>query len=147
MRRLEEDLAVLEEALQIALAAGISDNQSGLFIGRDDNRLTEASGLYLRGEKLLAAEIQVLQARIKASSLIPVVRDLHAENDLMKSIRIDTSNASAYTLEKPATPPTGRDAPKTQSILALALGMGGILGVLTARMRTAIRNRQARAST
>lgn len=146
VRRLEEDLAVLEEALQIARAAGISDNQSGLFVGRDDNRLTEASGLYLRGEKLLSAEIQALQARIQASSLIPEVRDLQAENELLKSIRIDTSGAFAYTLEKPATPPTGRDAPKTQLILALALVLGGMVGVLTALIRTAIRNRQARAA-
>lgn len=146
VRRLEENLAVLEEALQIARAAGIQDNQSGLFVGRDDNRLTEASGLYLRGEKLLSAEIQALQARIQGSSLIPEVRDRQAENELLKGIRIDISDAFAYTLEKPATPPRDRDAPKTQLILALALVLGGMVGVLTALIRTAIRNRQARAA-
>jgi chain length determinant protein (polysaccharide antigen chain regulator) len=145
VRRLEEDLAVLQEALDIARVAGIQDNQSGLFVGRDDNRLTEASGLYLRGEKLLSAEIQALQARIQASSMIPEVRDLQAENELLNGIQIETSDAFAYTLEKPATPPTGRDAPKTQLILALAVVLGGMVGVLTALIRTAIRNRQARA--
>lgn len=74
------------------------------------------------------------------------MRDLQAENELLKSIRIDTSGAFAYTVEKPATPPTGRDAPKTQLILALALVLGGMVGVLTALIRTAIRNRQARAT-
>jgi chain length determinant protein (polysaccharide antigen chain regulator) len=144
IRRLEEDLALLEEALQIAKAAGIQDNQAGLFVGPDNNRLTEASGLYLRGQKLLSAEIQALQSKMGAAGLIPEVRDLQAENELLSGILIDTSTAMAYTLEKPATPPTGRDAPKTQLILALSIVLGGMIGVLAALIRSAIRNRQAR---
>jgi Chain length determinant protein len=112
VRRLEEDLALLEEALEFARIAGIEDNQSGLFVGQDDSRLTAASGLYLRGARLLNAEITALRTRIESASLIPVVRDLQAENEFLRGIRIDTSGAMAYTLEKPATPPTGRDAPK-----------------------------------
>ena len=144
VRRLEEDLALLEEALEIARIAGIEDNQSGLFVGRDDSRLTEASGLYLRGTRLLSAEIMVLRTRIESANLIPVVRDLQAENELLRGIKVDTSGAMAYTLEKPSTPPTGRDAPKTQLILALSIVLGGMVGVLAALIRSAIRNRQAR---
>ena len=146
VRRLEEDLALLEEALEIARIAGIEDNQSGLFVGRDDSRLTEASGLYLRGTRLLNAEIMALRNRIESANLIPVVRDLQAENELLRGIKVDTSGAMAYTLEKPSTPPTGRDAPKTQLILALSIVLGGMIGVLTALIRSAIRNRQARLS-
>ena len=144
VRRLEEDLALLEEALRIARAAGIQDNQSGLFVGRDDNRLTEGNDLYLRGEKLLLAEIQALENRVEASNLIPQVRDLEADNELLQGIQIDTTNAIAYTLEKPATPPTSRDAPKTHLVFALAVVLGGMIGVLIALIRTAVRNRQAR---
>jgi len=145
VRRLEEDLALLEEALRIAQSAGIKDNQSGLFVDRNDNRLTEASGLYLRGERLLRAEMQALKARISSSALIPEVRNLQAENELLKGIVIDTNSASSFLLEKPATPPTGRDSPKTKLVLALALVLGGMLGVLTALIRTAIRNRETKA--
>jgi chain length determinant protein (polysaccharide antigen chain regulator) len=145
VRRLEEDLALLEEALRIAQSAGIKDNQSGLFVDRNDNRLTEASGLYLRGERLLRAEMRALKARISSSALIPEVRNLQAENELLKGIVIDTKTASSFLLEKPATPPTGRDSPKTKLVLALALVLGGMLGVLTALIRTAIRNRKTKA--
>lgn len=136
---------MLEEALRIAQSAGIKDNQSGLFVDRNDNRLTEASGLYLRGERLLRAEMQALKARISSSALIPEVRNLQAENELLKGIVIDTNSASSFMLEKPATPATGRDSPKTKLVLALALVLGGMLGVLTALIRTAIRNRKTKA--
>jgi len=145
VRRLEEDLALLEEALRIAQSAGIKDNQSGLFVDRNGNRLTEASGLYLRGERLLRAEMQALKARISSSAVIPEVRNLQAENELLKGIVIDTNSASSFLLEKPATPPTGRDSPKTKLVLALALVLGGMLGVLTALIRAAIRNRKTKA--
>ena len=145
LRRLEEDLALFEEALRIAQSADIKDNQSGLFVDKNDNRLTEASGLYLRGERLLRAEIQALKARISSSALIPQVRNLQAENELLMGIVIDTKTASSFLLEKPATPPTGRDSPKTKLVLALALVLGGMLGVLTALIRTAIRNRKTKA--
>lgn len=146
IRRLEEDLALLEEALRVAKAAEIRDNQSGLFVDRTDNRLTEASGLYLRGERLLKAEMQALKARIDSASLIPAVRDLQAENELLRGITIDTSNASAFELQKPATPPSGRDSPRTNLVLNLSVVLGGMIGVLTALIRSAIRNRKARLS-
>ena len=146
LRRLEEDLALLEEALRIAKSAGIRDNQSGLFVDRTDYRLTEASGLYLRGERLLKAELQALKARIDSASLIPEVRNLQAENELLHGITIDTADASAFEIQKPATPPSGRDSPKTKLVLALSLVLGGMIGVLTALIRSAIRNRKARLS-
>ena len=98
----------------------------------------------MRGEKLLLAEIQALENRVEASNLIPQVRDLEADNELLQGIQIDTTNAIAYTLEKPATPPTSRDAPKTRLVLALALVLGGMIGILTALIRTAVRSRQVR---
>lgn len=147
VRRLDEDLALLEEALRIANTAGIRDNQSGLFVDRTDNRLTEASGLYLRGERLLKAEMQALKARIASASLIPEVRNLQAENELLRGITIDTAGASAFEIQKPATPPSSRDSPKTKLVLALSVALGGMIGVLTALIRTAIRNRKARLST
>jgi len=146
LRRLEEDLALLEEALRIAKSAGIRDNQSGLFVDRTDNRLTKSSGLYLRGERLLKAELQALKARIDSASLIPEVRNLQAENELLPGITIDTADASAFEIQKPATPPSGRDSPKTKLVLALSLVLGGMIGVLTALIRSAIRNRKARLS-
>ena len=143
-RRLEEDLALLEEAIEIARIAGIEDIQFGPFVGKDDGRLTKASGLYLRGTRLLNAEIMALRARIESANLIPVVRDLQAENELLRGIQIDTLGVMAYTLDKPATPPTGPDAPKTQLILTLSIVLGGLLGVMVALIRSAIQNRQAR---
>ena len=146
LRRLEEDLALLEEALRIAKSAGVLDNQSGLFLDRTDNRLTEASGLYLRGERLLMAEMQALKARIDGASLIPEVRNLQAENELLHGITIDTSDASAFEIQKPATPPSGRDSPKTKLVLTFSVVLGGMIGVLTALIRSAIRSRKARLS-
>ena len=142
--RREENLARLEEALQIARAAGIQDNQSGLFVDRNDNRLIGANDLYLRGEKLLLAAIQALENKIEASDSILQARELESDNALLKGIQIDTTNATAYTLDKPATPPTSRDAPKTLLVLALALALGGMTGVITALIRTALRCGKAR---
>ena len=144
-QRLEEDLALLEEALRIAQAAGIKDNQAGLFVDSNNNRLTEASGLYLRGERLLKAEMQALKVRISRPALIPEVRTLQAESELLRDLVIDTERASSFSLEKPATSPTGRDSPKTKLVLALALVLGGMLGILTALIRTALRNRKTKA--
>lgn len=143
--RLEEDLALLEEALRIAQGAGIRDNKTGLFIDRVDNRLTSANTLYLRGERLLKAEIEALQARVRSTALIPEVRYLEAENELLRSIVIDTKTASSFFLEKPAIAPTRRDSPNTKLVVALALVLGGVLGVLTALIRTAVRNRRTKA--
>ena len=145
VRRLEEEFALLEEALQIAQSAGIKDNQAGLFVDRNDNRLTETSGLYARGERLLKAEMQALKARISSLALIPEVRSLQLENKQLKDIVIDTERASSFFLEKPATEPTGRDSPKTKLILALALVLGGMVGVLVALIRSARRDRKSKA--
>lgn len=145
VRRLEEDLALLEEALRIAQSAGIKDNQSGLFVDRNDNRLTEANGLYLRGERLLKAEMQALKARVRSPALIPEVRNLQAENELLRGILIDTKTASSFSLEKPATPPTVRDSPKTRLVLALTLVFGAMLGVIIAILQTALSNRRTKA--
>ena len=144
VRRLEQDLALLEEAHEVARIGGIDDKQSGLLAGRDHSHLTEASGSHLRGTRLLNAEIMALRARIESGILNSVVGDLQAEIELLHDIQIDTSEAMTYTLQKPATPPTKRFAPKTLWILALSIVLGGMVGVLAALIRSAIRNRQDR---
>ena len=146
IRRLEQDLALLEDALLVAQVADIKDNRSGLFVDKNDNRLTEANSAYWRGERLLKAEIQALKARISDPALSTRVRHLRDENELLRSIAIDTSTASSFSIEKPATQPKGRESPKTKRVLVLALFVGGMFGVLIALLVTAIRNQKFKKS-
>lgn len=144
LQLLEQDLAVLEEAFGIAAALGIKENESGIFINEIDNRLTEATDLYLLGERFLEAEIRARRLRMENSLFDIKSRALQLENQLLQSIKVDVSGASAYTVTKPAIQPKSPSSPDTRVIILFFLMLGGMLGVIVAIIRCLINRRHER---
>jgi len=142
-RRLGEDLAVLEEALAIASELNITNNQSGVFVAQGEGRLQEANTLYLKGIKLLSAEIAALKERIKDSRFLRQVRLLEEENQTLNDlIQIELPKGTILAIDKPARVPQNPIAPNKKLILALTV----VLGILCGLIRSALRNRQLKQS-
>ena len=146
-RRLGEDLAVLEEALAIASELNITNNQAGVFVAQGEGRLQEANTLYLKGIKLLSAEIAALKERIKDSRFLRQVRLLEEENQTLNDLlQIELPKGTILAIDKPASVPQNPIAPNKKLILALSVVLGGMLGVLYVLVRSALRNRQLKPS-
>ena len=64
-RRIAEQIAVLEEAYSIAQNLGIVENQAGVFVAKGEGRLKESNTLYLKGTRVLRAEIEAFQDRLE----------------------------------------------------------------------------------
>ena len=146
-RRLGEDLTVLEEALAIASELNITNNQSGVFVAQGEGRLQEANTLYLKGIKLLSAEIAALKERIKDSRFLRQVRLLEEENQTLNDLmQIELPKGTILAIVKPVSVPQNPIAPNKKLILALSVVLGGMLGILYVLIRSALRNRQLKQS-
>ncbi len=143
--KLEEDIALAKEALRVTQFAGLKDNESRADFDMSGNRVAETNKMHRHEERLLEAKLQALEARAISTALIPEVRAIQIENELLRSIVIDTELASSFSLQKPPTPPIDVDSPQIKTILVLSLVLGGMLGVFTALIRMAIRNRKIKA--
>lgn len=128
LSRLDEQIAIVEEGLRIAIDSGIKDDKSGVFIDALENRLINANTLYMRGERLLSAELEALRARRHVNRLTSEQLRLHAENDLLRGIKINTDEMSAFVIEKPAIPPSSQDSPNKRLIYLLTVVVSLIVG-------------------
>ena len=144
-RRIVEQIAVLEEAYSIAENLGIVENQAGVFVAEDEGRLKESNTLYLKGTRLLQAEIDASQDRLFDSRFLRQVRLLEEENQTLLELRsIPVDRGSIITIDKPARVPEGPIKPNKKLFVALALVLGGMVGVLFVLIRQAVRNRALR---
>ena len=142
-RRLNEDLAVLGEALSIAIDLGITSNQSGVFVAEGQGRLQEANTLYLKGSNLLSAEIVALKERISDSRFLRQVRLLEEQNQTLIDLKaIELPVGEIVKIDKPASVPRYAIGPNKKLIIVLAIVLGGMCAVLYVLIRNAIRSRQ-----
>jgi chain length determinant protein (polysaccharide antigen chain regulator) len=128
-------ITVLEEALHIAKQAGIHQqaiNQQTL------NNWPE----YLKGTKLLQAEIDALKQRTNETAFIEEVVQLQAERNILMNIAILEDNVSPVRVDQYAYPPESPIKPKQKLILAVAFVLGGMLGIFIALIRGAIQKRR-----
>lgn len=144
-RRIAEQVAVLEEAFSIAENLRIVENQAGVFVAEGEGRLKESNTLYLKGTRLLKAEIDAYQDRLFDSRFLRQVRLLEEENQTLLDLRaITVDRGSIVAIDKPARVPEGPIKPNKKLIVALAIVLGGMVAVLFVLIRQAVRNRALR---
>jgi chain length determinant protein (polysaccharide antigen chain regulator) len=116
-------------------------------VAQGEGRLQEANTLYLKGIKLLSAEIAALKERIKDSRFLRQVRLLEEENQTLNDLtQIELPKGTILAIDKPASVPQNPIAPNKKLILALSVVLGGMLGILYVLIRSALRNRQLKQS-
>ena len=136
-------MAVLEEALSIAIVLGITSNQSGVFIAEVQGQLLESNTLYLKGSTLLSAEIVALKERTIDPRFLRQVRLLEEQNQTLIDLKaIEFPVGEIVRIDKPASVPRYAIAPNKKVIVVLAVVLGGMCAVLYVLIRNAIRSRQ-----
>ena len=140
-KRREDELGRLEEAYQIAKKLGIHDH---LFVPNVDaisaeldnisNRLSNANNLssYMKGTKVLQAEINALKNRKSDDIHIDGLRDLQEQLTRLESIKIDKSKLQTVTVDKKAVVDIEPIRPQRKLIVILSLILGGMLGIFGA---------------
>lgn len=145
-KQLEMKLAALHRALRIAKLVGVKTPQGDLYPPMRPGNYFNYSDDHLAflGETFLQAEIKVVSESFDGWLLDPVISDLQALNEMIRSIVMDTSEAAPFYVQKPATVPTSRDSPDTNFVLGLTALVGGMLGILIALIRFSVSNYQKR---
>lgn len=133
-RRLDR-ITVLEEALIVAKSIGLQSPK----IEQAANKLNME---YMRGSKSIEAEINVLKNRKSDDPFIGGLRDQQEQIAYLESIKIDPELVHVVRIDQEAEVPTSPIKPKKKLIVAVALVLGGMLGVFVALIRTALRKRR-----
>jgi len=143
-QRREDRLAILQEALVVANAVGLSSPQvtAGRTSSNDElSEFIDGSLTYMRGAKAIGAEMQVLEARQSDDPFIPELRSLQEQLSFLKTIDVDPDNVSVFTLDSAAQIPETPIKPKKVLIVALGIVLGGMLGVFIALIRVLVRRK------
>lgn len=128
-------IKVLEEAYQIAKKTGIETASVNLFE-------TNAQPDYLKGTRLLSAEIDALKSRDDDAAFIDAVQELKAQKAYLTSVKIDKSMINPVRVDQYAYPPESPEKPNKKLILAVAIVLGGMLGIFIALIRSAVQKRR-----
>lgn len=142
-QRREDQVAVLEEALNVAHSIGLEEAQISTWqtiSTSASSSITNGSPIYLRGAKAIRAELEVLKNRKSDDPFIPELRSLQEQNEFFKGVDISPDNVAVFTLDSPAQIPETPIKPKKALIMALGLVLGGMLGVFIALIRRLIKN-------
>ena len=125
--QLENDLAIakklgIEENLFFNLAGKASDNKTGVF-----NVFTGNTSIptYLRGSKVLSAELDSLKHRESDDAYIPSLRKKQDELQRLQSVKFTPETFQPYRLNGDIDKPKSPIRPKKLLVLVL----GGVLGI------------------
>jgi len=133
--RRQDKIVQLEEALSLAMAAGIVEaniNDSANTLNMD----------YMRGTKVIESEIKILKSRKNDDSFIPELRNLEEKLAYLSSIKIDRENVRIASIDQQAYIPESPIKPKKILVLAISIVLGGMLGIMLAFIRSAIQSRK-----
>jgi len=143
----ENEVLKLKDALVIA-------NQINQKSPIDIQQLIEASSttmmvdelrrLYRLGSDALEAEIAMLNERKKDKKLVPGLTGLQQQLALLKSTSVDPERIMPAQIDLAAMVPEYPVKPKKTLIVALAVVLGGMLGVVFVLIRQAVRNRKVK---
>jgi chain length determinant protein (polysaccharide antigen chain regulator) len=143
----EKEVLKLKDALVIA-------NQINQKSPIDIQQLIEASSttmmvdelrrLYRLGSDALEAEIAMLNERKKDKKLVPGLTGLQQQLALLKSTSVDPERVIPAQIDLAAMVPEYPVKPKKSLIVALAVVLGGMLGVVFVLIRQAVRNRKVK---
>ena len=139
----EDELARLEEAFQIAKSLKIHehlfvpnvDNKSRNAVAAElnsiSNRLSNANNLssYMKGTKVLQAEINALKNRKSDDIHIHGLRDLQEQLTRLESIQIEKNKLRAVIVDKKAVVNIEPIRPNRMLVVILSFIMAGIIGI------------------
>lgn len=145
-QRREDQLARLKEAYQIAKELKIIGH---LFVPSVEGSRNEAISselnsiskslsnennlsVYMKGTKVLQAEINALKNRKSDSIHIIGLRDLQEQLTRLQSIKIETKNLKSVDVDKMASVNIEIIGPKRKLIVMLSIVLGGMLGIFSA---------------
>lgn len=165
-QRRENRIAQLEEAISIASALGIKKptTPSGMsqeqlyFMGTDaleaerkalqsrtSDDFTEPRIVEINKELQLLENnrtIEMLQARENEDLFLAELAKLRFERARLKSLELDPQKLSLVRIDQVAVQPVSAIKPKKPVILALGIVLGGMLGLVIALIRVAVRKRK-----
>jgi len=147
-QRREDQLESLKEDYQIAKSLNITEH---LFVPRVENtskyaastvlngisnRLSNENNLssYMKGTKVLQAEISALKNRKSDDFKITGLRDLQEKLTRLESIKINDDNLQSVIVDKKASIDVIPIRPNRKLIAIYSLILGGILGILVVLM-------------
>jgi len=139
----EDELGQLEEDLQIAKSLGIHehffvpnvDSKSTRAISSElnaiSNRLSNANNFsnYMKGTKVLQAEITVLKNRKSDDIHIDGLRDLQEQLARLETIKIEKDKLQTVIVDKKAIVNIEPIRPNRRLIVIFSLVLGGMLGI------------------
>ncbi|WP_223824928.1 LPS O-antigen chain length determinant protein WzzB [Pseudomonas profundi] len=146
----QDRIARLREALGIATALEIESPQITAGRTSADSELAafvEGDLMYMRGTRALQAELNMLENREIDDPFVPELRALESQLMMLRGISIDKDAVSVFTLDGAADVPETPIKPRKPLIVVLGALLGGMLGVVIALLRIALRNRSAPATT
>jgi chain length determinant protein (polysaccharide antigen chain regulator) len=143
----EDQMIRLREALVIAEAAGIQTpipTQATINITmKTDAKAIQSqeTQLYMRGAKAIRAELQMLGQRKNEDPFIAELYALQMQISFLKGIDVKPDNVAVFTLDQVAEAPELPVNLRKSFILAIGIGVGGVLGVFVALIRGLVRRR------
>ena len=146
--QIETELTKLREAKLVASKIGIERQDSAdRLAGANENLMVdEMRRLYRLGTVAITAEIEAMQARMKDDSLIPGLVGMQQQLAYLDSISLETDKIRPAIVDLAAVEPLSPIKPKKSLILALSVVLGGMVGVMYVLIRSAVRNRKAKAT-
>ena len=143
--RLDEVIR-LKEALSIAKAIGLEN--PGLPNGKSTKEganYVDRNLTYMRGAKALQSQIHTLENRKDDHAFVSKLRDLSSQLNMLNSLSLNFDQAEVVKIDHEAVVPDTPIKPRKTLIVAAGIIFGGMVGVLFALIRTAIRQRKERA--
>ena len=144
--QLASERAKLKEALFVAEKIGLKKPEdSDRFGGQNENLMVdEMRRLYRLGFDALEAEVAALESRGKNVYFIPGLADLNSRLARLRAIELNSAKVQPALIDLEAIAPLNPIKPKRKLIVALAVVLGGIVGVMSVLIRSAVRNRKAK---
>ncbi|WP_082457505.1 LPS O-antigen chain length determinant protein WzzB [Pseudomonas sp. Leaf48] len=135
----EDTIRQVREALAVARASGLE--KSLVFTGEGSAGLAGnmvGNDAYLRGSKVLEAELKNLESRESNDPFIPTLRSMQNSYDFYKGLETGEYNVTVYRQDGIVDQPTTPIKPKKALVVILGVILGGLLGTAIALGRVFI---------
>ena len=135
----EDTISQVREALAVAKASGLEKPM--VFTGEGAVGLAgnmAGSEAYMRGSKVLEAELKNLESRESNDPFIPGLRSLQSSYDFYKGLEAGEYNVTVYRQDGIVDQPSTPIKPKKTIVLILGVILGGLLGAAIAFVRVFI---------
>lgn len=139
----QDNISQLREALAVAKASGLE--HSVVFTGEGSSELVgdmAGHSAYMRGSKVLEAELKNLESRDSNDPFIPQLRNLQNKYDFYKGLESAEYTVAVFRQDGNVDQPIRPIKPKKILILMFGFIVGGLLGTVVALGRNFILRRR-----